>query len=310
MPVLPGGQRQLHLAATDVVGRVPEHGLDERGTERQVIDDRACLRLRLGGDDCKRVPNARQRQRRVRQCPDTRCADPPTCSKRPFQLSRSRKPTSSPAINGSSSSATTCSRRWSRAACSFSIALSAKKRCGTICRAGAGATDREESEVLRHRRLSGRSRNRHGIAHEHHPAGLLLRHIESLPGEEAIEAIRKSIRDTYGKKGEEVVQKNLSAVDETLAHLFEVKIPDRPTSQTEMPAPFSAEAPKYERDVLGTIYAGHGDDASRERFPTPTGPFPPAPRNGRSVTSRSKFLCGTRKPASSAASARWSARMR
>src|SRR5271157_1100538 len=40
-----------------------------------------------------------------------------------------------------------------------------------------------------------------------------------LPGEEAVEAIRKSIRDTYGKKGEEIVRKNMQAVDETLAHL-------------------------------------------------------------------------------------------
>jgi len=34
-----------------------------------------------------------------------------------------------------------------------------------------------------------------------------------LPGDEAIEAIRKSIRDTYGRKGEEVVKKNMLAVD-------------------------------------------------------------------------------------------------
>ena len=46
-----------------------------------------------------------------------------------------------------------------------------------------------------------------------------------LPRDEAIEAIRESIRHTYGRKGEEVVKKNMQAVDETLAHLFEVKIP-------------------------------------------------------------------------------------
>jgi len=80
-----------------------------------------------------------------------------------------------------------------------------------------------------------------------------------LPREEAIEAIRDSIRHSYGKKGEEVVQKNLRAVDETLSHLFEVSLPERPTSRAAMPAPFSEEAPQYERDVLGTIYAGHGD---------------------------------------------------
>jgi pyruvate-ferredoxin/flavodoxin oxidoreductase len=80
-----------------------------------------------------------------------------------------------------------------------------------------------------------------------------------LPRDEAIEAIRESIRYTYGKKGDEVVQQNLKAVDATLAHLFEVTVPDKVTSHTEMPAAFAAGAPKFERDVLGVIYAGNGD---------------------------------------------------
>ena len=101
-----------------------------------------------------------------------------------------------------------------------------------------------------------------------------------LPREEAIDAIRKSIRDTYGKKGEEIVQKNLCAVDETLSCLFEVKIPQEATSQIEIPLPFSVdtksmEATKYERDVLGTIYAGHGDEIPVSAFPV-DGTYPTA----------------------------------
>ncbi|MGA8540175.1 MAG: 4Fe-4S dicluster domain-containing protein, partial [Terriglobales bacterium] len=80
-----------------------------------------------------------------------------------------------------------------------------------------------------------------------------------LPRDEAIEAIRDSIRYTYGKKGDEVVQQNLRAVDATLAHLFEVTVPEKVTSRSEMPAAFSSDAPKFERDVLGVIYAGNGD---------------------------------------------------
>jgi len=86
-----------------------------------------------------------------------------------------------------------------------------------------------------------------------------------LPGEEAIEAIRQSIRYTYGRKGEEVVQKNMRAVDETLAHLFEVKIPESVTSKTEIPAAFPG-APKFEHDVLGAIYAGRGDELPVSAF--------------------------------------------
>jgi pyruvate-ferredoxin/flavodoxin oxidoreductase len=94
-----------------------------------------------------------------------------------------------------------------------------------------------------------------------------------LPGEEAVEAIRKSIRDTYGRKGEEIVQKNMKAVDETLAHLFEVKVPEQITSTLEMPLPFSAQAPKFEREVLGAIYEGRGDELPVSAFPC-DGTFP------------------------------------
>ena len=94
-----------------------------------------------------------------------------------------------------------------------------------------------------------------------------------LPRDEAIEAIRESIRYTYGKKGDEVVQQNLRAVDETLAHLFEVTVPEKVTSHTEMPAAFASGAPQFERDVLGVIYAGHGDDLPVSAFPV-DGTFP------------------------------------
>ncbi|BAY03381.1 pyruvate:ferredoxin (flavodoxin) oxidoreductase [Anabaena sp. CCAP 1446/1C] len=44
-----------------------------------------------------------------------------------------------------------------------------------------------------------------------------------LPREEAIEEIKKSIRKTYGKKGEEIVQMNIQAVDKTLDNLYEIR---------------------------------------------------------------------------------------
>jgi pyruvate-ferredoxin/flavodoxin oxidoreductase len=47
----------------------------------------------------------------------------------------------------------------------------------------------------------------------------------ALPPEEAIAAIKNSIRKTYRKKGDEIVAKNLRAVDETLGHLHEVTVP-------------------------------------------------------------------------------------
>ncbi len=94
-----------------------------------------------------------------------------------------------------------------------------------------------------------------------------------LPREEAIEAIRKSIRDTYGRKGEEIVQKNMKAVDETLAHLHEVKVPAKASSSIGIPAPFPPSAPDFDRNVLGTIYANRGDELPVSAFPC-DGTFP------------------------------------
>ncbi len=94
-----------------------------------------------------------------------------------------------------------------------------------------------------------------------------------LPKEQAIESIRQSIRDTYGKKGEEIVQRNMKAVDETLAHLFEVKIPEKATSTIELAPPFSVTAPEFERNVLGMMYAGRGDELPVSAFPA-DGTFP------------------------------------
>ena len=46
-----------------------------------------------------------------------------------------------------------------------------------------------------------------------------------LPKDEAVAAIKKSIKKTYGKKGDEVVRMNLKAVDDTRAQFrFEVPL--------------------------------------------------------------------------------------
>jgi pyruvate-ferredoxin/flavodoxin oxidoreductase len=94
-----------------------------------------------------------------------------------------------------------------------------------------------------------------------------------LPREEAIEAIRKSIRDTYGRKGEEIVQKNMKAVDETIAHLFEVKVPATVTGKGDSAAAFASNAPRFDREVLGEIYSGKGDELPVSAFPI-DGTFP------------------------------------
>ena len=97
-----------------------------------------------------------------------------------------------------------------------------------------------------------------------------------LPKDEAIEAIKKSIKKTYGKKGEEVVQKNLKAVDNTLAHLHEVNVASRKLNGAGplLPA-ITPNAPAFVRNILGQIAAGDGDELPVSAFPN-DGTFPTA----------------------------------
>jgi len=94
-----------------------------------------------------------------------------------------------------------------------------------------------------------------------------------LPREEAIAAIKKAILETYGKRGEAVVQKNNAAVDHTLAYLNEVKVPDRVTALFDMLPGVSPKAPQFIRNVLGTIVTGNGDSLPVSALPI-DGTFP------------------------------------
>ena len=96
-----------------------------------------------------------------------------------------------------------------------------------------------------------------------------------LPKDEAIAAIKQAIKKTYGKRGEAVVKKNYEAVDQALAHLHEVKVPAEATSQMTRRDPVPAVAPKFVRQVLGTIIEGEGDSLPVSAFPV-DGTYPTA----------------------------------
>jgi len=80
-----------------------------------------------------------------------------------------------------------------------------------------------------------------------------------LPQDEAIAAIKRSIEKTYGKRGEAVVRRNFAAVDGALAHLYEVKVPERATAAFDVRPPVPAEAPEFVQKVTARILAGEGD---------------------------------------------------
>jgi pyruvate-ferredoxin/flavodoxin oxidoreductase len=94
-----------------------------------------------------------------------------------------------------------------------------------------------------------------------------------LPREEAIEQIKKSIKKTYGKRGEAVVAKNFAAVDAALAHLEKVEVPTTASSEFDLIPSISSKAPKFVFDVLGQIAAGRGDELPVSAIPA-GGAFP------------------------------------
>jgi pyruvate-ferredoxin/flavodoxin oxidoreductase len=96
-----------------------------------------------------------------------------------------------------------------------------------------------------------------------------------LPAQHAIEAIKNSIRKTYARKGDEIVEMNLQAVDQTLAHLYEVKIPDAVVPVKSNGNGELRRAPEFVHNVLGEIVAGRGDRVPVSALPNdgtyPTG---------------------------------------
>ncbi|HWP48021.1 MAG TPA: pyruvate:ferredoxin (flavodoxin) oxidoreductase [Candidatus Limnocylindrales bacterium] len=80
-----------------------------------------------------------------------------------------------------------------------------------------------------------------------------------LPQDEAIVKIKQAIQRTYGKRGETVVRQNYAAVDETLAHLYPVKVPDRVTSVVPLPPVVPATAPEFVQKVIAEMIVGRGD---------------------------------------------------
>ncbi|HEX4086933.1 MAG TPA: pyruvate:ferredoxin (flavodoxin) oxidoreductase [Chthoniobacteraceae bacterium] len=94
-----------------------------------------------------------------------------------------------------------------------------------------------------------------------------------LPREEAIAQIKKAIRKTYGRKGEQVVAQNFAAVDAALAGLYEVPVPDAPCDGHAMPPVVADAAPEMVKRLTATMLAGKGDLLPVSAF-TPDGTWP------------------------------------
>jgi len=83
----------------------------------------------------------------------------------------------------------------------------------------------------------------------------------------AIQYIKSAIKKSYSRKGDEVVQKNYQAVDQTLENLHKIDYTGFEIGTKEIEAPVSLSAPDFVQEVLGKIIAGEGDSLPVSAFP-------------------------------------------
>ncbi|MEX6688343.1 pyruvate:ferredoxin (flavodoxin) oxidoreductase [Danxiaibacter flavus] len=96
-----------------------------------------------------------------------------------------------------------------------------------------------------------------------------------MPKNEAIAYIKKSIRKSYSRKGEAVVQKNFDAIDKTLANLFEVDYNGYKPGNKEIEGLAVENASDFVKNILTKVIAGMGDELPVSAFPA-DGTYPSA----------------------------------
>ncbi len=169
---------------------------------------------------------------------------------------------------------------------------------------GAAADHRQEAEVLRDRRLQGRQEDRHGRAHQHHHADLLLRHLRR-------PAARGGHRRHQARHQEDLRQARRGGRAEELRRRGRRPGPPargegaRHGDQHVRPAAGGVRRrrPEFVQKSLAHDHRRRRRQRCRSAPSRSTAPSRPPPRSGRSATSPWRSRSGIRTSASSAASA-------
>jgi pyruvate-ferredoxin/flavodoxin oxidoreductase len=88
-----------------------------------------------------------------------------------------------------------------------------------------------------------------------------------LPQDQAIAKIKESIKKTYGRKGEKIVQMNYAAVDQAIEHLHKIEVPAAAASEVRMPPTVPDDAPAFVKNVTAKIMAGEGESIPVSAMP-------------------------------------------
>ncbi len=140
---------------------------------------------------------------------------------------------------------------------------------------------REVQEQLIEKRLDFYVVDAHKIAREagidgriNTPMQVCFFHLTGLmPIDEAIAAIEQDIAKSYGKKGDEIVRRNVVAARAALAHLQQVRLPERATAHRWRPPVVPEHAPDFVQRVTAMMLADQGDLLPVSAFP-PDGTWP------------------------------------
>ncbi len=182
---------------------------------------------------------------------------------------------------------------------------------GPPAQARAAADHRQEAQVLRHQRLRGGQGDRHGRPHQHDHADVLLRPLRHpAAGRGHRHASRMRSRRPTAARARRSSHMNYKAVDQAVAHLHRMDVPAKATSKIDMPPVVAAEAPGVRQ---GRDRHDHGRQGRRSARLRHAGRRHLAHRHhavGEAEHRPGDSRCGTRRCASSAASAPWPARTR
>jgi pyruvate-ferredoxin/flavodoxin oxidoreductase len=88
-----------------------------------------------------------------------------------------------------------------------------------------------------------------------------------LEREEAIGQIKAAIEKTYRRRGQEIVDRNLTAVDHALDALHRVELPEGITSERDTKPIVPPDAPEFVRTRIATMLAGRGDELPVSALP-------------------------------------------
>jgi pyruvate-ferredoxin/flavodoxin oxidoreductase len=96
-----------------------------------------------------------------------------------------------------------------------------------------------------------------------------------LPEAEAVEYMKKFIKKSYGKKGDDIVQKNYNTVDKALESVEEVAFPGQAAGKLRMKTPFATAKDPWIKETLGIMSIQEGDKLPVSKIPE-DGTFPTA----------------------------------